>query len=219
MVFDGYMTPSTKDPEHQRRNSIPQSSFVLIMPENKATFSQERYLSLNDNKVAFINFLSVYFRDSGINVINCTSDADTEIASTALKLAQQNYGPILVVADDTDIAVLLLYHWKPTMNDIYLLQSRSNCIRSISLSQPDIREIKPHLLFVHAWSGCDTTSAIYGKGKCTIVKLLKSSPKLQHYSNVITNPSSTHDEVGEASIAAMKLLYGGSIGDSMCKIR
>ena len=27
--------------------------------------------------------------------------------------------------------------------------------------------VTDHLLFIHAWSGCDTTSAIFGQGKLT----------------------------------------------------
>ena len=27
------------------------------------------------------------------------------------------------------------------------------------------QDVTSHILFIHAWSGCDTTSAIYGQGK------------------------------------------------------
>ena len=57
-VFDGYGTISTKHHEHLRRNSVPQSSFVAIEMENEIPYQQDRYLSLEENKVELINFLS-----------------------------------------------------------------------------------------------------------------------------------------------------------------
>ena len=132
--------------------------------------------------------------------MNCCKDADSEI-----NMAEE-LGPILVAADDTDIVVLLLYHWQESMNDIHVSQTRSCRTLSIRQSQADIADIKSHLLFLHSWSGCDTTSAIYGKGKGGLVKLLKQSQALRHASTVICNPLSIQDEVGDASIVAMKIL-------------
>ena len=34
-----------------------------------------------------------------------------------------------------------------------------------------------HILFIHAWSGCDTTSATYGQGKTFYLKSLTKSLK------------------------------------------
>ena len=96
--------------EHRRRYSVPLSSFVEIREENEVSFSQDRYLSLIENKINFINFLSTHFFRMGVKVVNCSADADNKIASIALNCAKQKSGRTLVVADDTDIAVLLLYH-------------------------------------------------------------------------------------------------------------
>ena len=72
-----------------------------------------------------------------------------------------------MVATDTDILVLLMFHWKPHMN-IFMLsdtgKKQYECwdIASLVLSVGDL--IARHL-FIHAWSGCDTTLAIFGQGK------------------------------------------------------
>ena len=58
-------------------------------------------------------------------VYNSTGDADTLIVSSALQYAQQGQ-EVNVVADDTDILVLLVYHWKDTMADINF-QSEAKC--------------------------------------------------------------------------------------------
>ncbi|KAG1671662.1 hypothetical protein GQR58_016344 [Nymphon striatum] len=84
IVFDGYMDgPSTKDHEHTRR-------------------------SLNKRRCADVQCdLST---KSGNKVIKCDEDADTEIVRCALYVAETGR-KVNVVADDTDVALLLLYHW------------------------------------------------------------------------------------------------------------
>ena len=94
--------------EYQRRNWVPLGTLVLIRPENEIFFSQKRYLSLIDNKVGFISYLSDQFRQAGICVVNCPSDADAQTERCTLELS--NAGFVLVVEDDSDIILLLLYH-------------------------------------------------------------------------------------------------------------
>jgi len=38
---------------------------------------------------------------------------------------------------------------------------------------------KDHILFLHAFSGCDTTSALFNKGKTATLKLLEKRQDLQ----------------------------------------
>ena len=80
-------------------------------------------------------------------------------------------------------------------------------------------DIKDDLLFLHAWSGCDITSAIYFKGKGSLVTTLRKSEKMKKMSAIISNISSTQDEVGEASIEAFKILYGVNKDSNLCKLR
>ena len=77
---------------------------------------------------------------------------------------------VVVVAADTDILVLLMFHWKNGMNLYMLSDVPSNKgdkemwkIEDLVISAGDV--ITSHILFIHAWSGCDTTSALYGQGK------------------------------------------------------
>ena len=50
----------------------------------------------------------------------CEGDADTKIASTTLEVAQES--PVIVVADDTDIVVILLHHWNNKLSGVNFLQ-------------------------------------------------------------------------------------------------
>ena len=109
------------------------------------------------------------------HVINCEGDADTQIVKEALDFVREGR-EVTVVADDTDILVLLLHHWQPSMANIYL---RNEPKKNKPFTLVNIRErakmlkpiVKDNLLFIHVWGGCDTTSATYGHGKIRILKL------------------------------------------------
>jgi hypothetical protein len=219
VVFDGYATPSTKDHEHFRRSSVPLSHFVAIRKDLRVPYSKDKYLSLQKNKANFVEFLSTYMSTVGIATIRCTGDADTTIVGTAISTARTNLGPTQVIADDTDIAVLLLYHWEETLDDIFVIQDLAQKSWSVKMLQSKIEGLKKHLLFIHAWSGTDTTSFIFGKGKATILKTLKKSVHFQNVSNIMTSTHSDQNEVGNASAAAFKILYGGSTDQTLANIR
>ena len=114
-------------------------------------------------------------------MINCSGDADSEIVREAIRCASDKTtgAATLVVADDTDVAVMLLYHCQEWMSDIFFLQERSRRAWSMMRSQTDVEDLKEHLLFLHSWSGCDTTSSIFGKGKGSLVNIMRKSPPLQ----------------------------------------
>ena len=126
---------------------------------------QDVFLSNSTSKSRFIDMLSSYLIMSGNKVINSDEDADTETARYALHVSETGRR-VNVVADNTDVAHLLLYHWKSGMANITFTFERSKATFDISssvLERPAI--IKPYFLVLHAWTGCDTTSAIHSKGK------------------------------------------------------
>ena len=138
---------------------------------------------------------------------------------TALEIAQKNLGPVTVVADDTDIVVMLVHHWQENMSEVYFLQERWSKAWSVKHASSRNEIIKEHLLFLHSWSGCDTTSAVFGKGKPKLVETLIKSDTWKKLSGVISNPWSNQLVVGNASIKAFTLLYGGKEDDTLAKLR
>ena len=78
-------------------------------------------------------------------------------------------------ADDTDIVVMLVHHWQENMSEVYFLQERWSKAWSVKHASSRNEIIKEHLLFLHSWSGCDTTSAVFGKGKPKLVETLIKS--------------------------------------------
>ena len=83
-----------------------------------------------------------------------------------------------MVADDTDVAVLLLYHWNSSLNDITFTSERSKKSWSVKDCCGELTpKLKSMLLAIHACSGCGITSAIFGVGKAKALKMFKGKYK------------------------------------------
>ena len=84
------------------------------------------FLSNEGNKVQFISLLRQYLQCDGQAVYNSTGDADTMIVANALRIASEG-NEINVVADDTDVLIMLMHHWMDTIADVYFcLRLRSH---------------------------------------------------------------------------------------------
>ena len=90
------------------------------------------------------------------------NDADTNIVKAAPDLALVEN--VTVVADDTDVLVLPLHHFKCEMNDVFFYSEASRrskegpkifSIWSLRLSMNS--KVLKNILLIHAWSRCDTT--------------------------------------------------------------
>jgi len=57
------------------------------------------------------------------------------------------------------------------------------------------KKLTETLLFVHAMTGCDTTSAINGKGKIGTLLLMEKKPKLFETVANFNSPKATHKEI------------------------
>ena len=79
-----------------------------------------------------------------------------------------------VHADDTDIAIMLVHHWEDKLHDIVFCATQSKKSWSIKDSATDMTpDVKAVLPFIHSFSGCNTTSALFGIGKATVLKKFK----------------------------------------------
>ena len=169
VVFDGYDNgPCIKDHEHKRRIGKI-SANVTVALQNEPTCSQESFLKNSKNKSQFISLLLKALKDDGHDIRQAIGDADTKIVQAALEYAsKKDKRPVTVVASDTDILVLLMFHWKSHMN-IFMLsncgKNQHECWNISSLVSSIGALVTKRLLFIHAWSGYDTTSAIFSQGK------------------------------------------------------
>ena len=131
-----------------------------------------------------------------------TGDADTMIVHCALQLATHGT-EVMVVEDDTDVLILLIYHWQGQMANVYFLSESSKtqkCWKIRDIAAKAGAGLVSHILFVHAWSGCDTTSATFGQGKTGLLKKIKESPDIQQISSLMIDSRASTEDVGLAGI-------------------
>ena len=224
VIFDGYNS-STKDHEHDRRTKGGKGCADFVISGNILCHqNQHTFLSNTKNKVQFINMLSTYLISDGHVVIQCGDDADTSIVSNAIDFASLGH-KVTVVADDTDIFVLLLYFWNSEMEGIVLKHEKrgihglGKLIDIAQIARDLDNTIRDNLLFIHAFTGCDTTSAIHGKGKQSIFKLVKQSEKVRRCCKIFKNENASRRQIGEAGVSVFIELYGGKPGDTLGRLR
>jgi len=146
--------------------------------------------------------LTSRLQSAGIKVHKAVDDADTLIIKIALVISESK--KVVVVANDTDILVLLLHHFKSGLFYIHML-----C--EVVCREADNRQLIPikevcnklgcvlcdALPMLHASTGCDTTSAIFGHGKRSTFKKLAALSDLPHFSAILGCEASLHQQVGE----------------------
>ena len=141
------------------------------------TTSQADFLGNVKNKGRLIKLLTHHLMNAGIDVQQARSDADSMIISSALNVSDK---PTVVVGTDTDLLVALIAR-APKDSQMYMLRPSSNntTVVDIKSLQSAVGECKDSLLFLHAVTGCDTTSALYNQGKKKAYKFWKNIQVLQ----------------------------------------
>lgn len=195
IVFDGYDKVTTKGEERRRRAGTKLSANVSVGNNIVVASNQPEFLSNDDNKEELIHLLMDNLQSTGHTAIKCPADADETITSRAL---QFDSGPkVVVVCKDTDVLAMLVARSKRRTRILVLHPSTSKTggkVFDISVIQKTIGNMKECLLFAHAFTGCDATSALFGKGKKQAWSKLKNSTTLREEvkifeSSKVTKPS------------------------------
>jgi len=124
VVFDSYMTgPSIKDHKHRHRNHrLGSTSPVILFHEHSPVVTnQQSFLANATNKSKFTDLLKLALGDAGCETVQAAGDADTAIVSAALEIAASRHCAVSVVAEDTDILVMLVHHVVPSMSTVYFV--------------------------------------------------------------------------------------------------
>ena len=224
IVFDGYCNgPTTKDHEHGRR-SLKAAPDVVFDDSKPAYSNQSAYLANEGNKKALVDAIVHELQNAGFQVFQALNDADTLIAHTALQIALSHV-PVTVVANDTDVLVLLVYHFKHYMADIVMKSEVSKRgyssaelipIRTLCTS---IGSASQQILVIHAISGCDTTSSLYGQGKSSIWKAITRNNSTLAWMLVLDSPEASRNDVVSAGLKLMTLIIGGKSTDCLNHLR
>ena len=224
VVFDGYPDkPSTKDITHMRRTRGVTSPKVTFNENMLCKTKKEVLLSNTDNKRSFLNLLSTKLCENGCTTINAKEDADVLIVQTALELA--NTCDVVLIEEDADLLVLLCYHADIHSNRIYFKseskQAVARQIRVWDITKTKIvlgEEICRLLPALHAMTGCDTTSRLFGIGKGAALKTLISSNNFKKHASIFLTTCDV-DHIVKAGEEMLLILYGGISNENLDILR
>ena len=155
-------------------------------------------------------------------MIQASGDADLTIVTEALESSKSS--TTVVVADDTDILVLLCSKASEGSHPIFLqpshrIQTKTGIrVRKwqVQHTQRVLGDLSTILPVIHAFSGCDTTSRPYGLGKKSVFqKFLKSKELQELASKFLFVHGQDQEIVTHIGERILSILYGGS---SQCNL-
>lgn len=208
IIFNGYNNEliGVKSYERYRRREKCVAHDVEIAKDKLVILSQSKFLSNVANKYKFVNLLSTFLKRHNIRTEIATEDADTLIVRTTIEMNQSSNRPVAIVGNDVDLLILLIGLAGNT-DDILFRKVTSGEKKYVSYSTSYDRHLQPFILFAHAFAGCDTTSAMYKKGKKTAVSILKKNEHLQEVIKIFYQPDKTIDEIYSAAEQFIVHLY------------
>lgn len=149
----------------EKKNVLLQiSADVDISEENLVTLTQKKILSNIANKKQFVDLLSDHLQKRGISTSIASEDADLLIVKTAIHLKRSENKSVTIVGNDIDLLIILI-SLDSDDEVIYFYKMTPGKQANVIYSTQNEKNLKPFLLFAHAFAGCDTTSAVFKKGK------------------------------------------------------
>ena len=128
-----------------------------------------------------------------------------------------------MIGEDTDLLLLLLFYSAKNDSSFKLRFRSDRENKKQAKTVYDIhryRDILGHdrcsvLLFIHAFTGCDTTSQFCGIGKGTSFKTLIDHKDVPKLAKIFSTVVSTCQDIEEAGEATSLILYNGKEGESI----
>ncbi|GBM72837.1 hypothetical protein AVEN_17886-1 [Araneus ventricosus] len=143
-----------------------------MKPHVQKFLKNNLFLANERNKVRFIDLLRKFLQKANVTVKQAVEDADVLIVETAVSVKSQ-YDNIFVVGEDIDFLVLLT-GLAPMKENLYFRKCGKGRTPDVLYSTTSFKyKFSRMTLFIHAFSGCDTTSALFGHGKPKFCSLLE----------------------------------------------
>ena len=136
-------------------------------------------------------------------------EADTRLLLHAQHAAESN-SSVIIKSPDTDVAIIALSHLASLPCHVYFMTGKGNKSRMIDLLKVSFCLSTPpeSLLGLHTFTGCDSTSAFYGKGKQKALKLLEAKPEFHGTFTRLGTSFQLDDEILPSLEKFVCLLYG-----------
>ena len=200
LIFDRYMKESTKESARKSRDKgasrlftlssktrLPAQSVVLTVSENKAKLIRLIIEDLILHKDEIRDHKLIVTGENthpielfhGQKILRNDLETTQEEADTIIvhQVSKVQTGTSLIIADDTDVFLLLLHYCeRGEISSRVLIGSpiAGRSLLDIQASTDRHRSIIPDLLAAHALTGCDTVASPHGIGKMTALKVLNS---------------------------------------------
>lgn len=209
VVFDGYKDDGVKSMERTRRTLKESCIDIVFSEEMSLTITQQKFLSNNRNKERLINMLGRYLSSFNISCCQADSDADRLIVTTAINQGHD----VVIVSEDTDVLVLFTAVVKTNQKIFFSKPSKGQAAEKFyatnSFSLPKCKE---HILFLHALTGCDTTSAFWNRGKNSFAKIFERRVDLQENAAIFQLENVDPKDLYAAGLKCILALYGAPKG-------
>ncbi|GBO36167.1 hypothetical protein AVEN_215108-1 [Araneus ventricosus] len=178
VVFDGYHSDvtgkSTKSAERIRRTNLHSSHEIIFNEATCPETSQGQFLVNERNKVRFIDLLKNFLQKTNVTVKQAVEDADVLIVETSVSVRSQ-YDNIFVVGENTDLLVFLT-GLAPMKENLYFRKCGKGRTPHVLYSTASFKyKFSRMILSIHAFSGCDTTSALLGHEKTNFALFKKKN--------------------------------------------
>ena len=144
--------------------------------------------------------VSSKMKKQNIVIYQAKDDCNTLIVRTAINLVKSLNYPVVVVAQETDILVLIYYHQPSSSSNLYL---QSDLYDLYDISSIDISD-REEFICKYGWSGNDTVFCIHGHTQCAIYKYKFPSNIFSAFTD-LTLPENT---IRTAGSKAMQITYG-----------
>ena len=150
--------------------------------------------------------LSAHLEHGGVAVIHAAEEGDADVVIVRKAIELGEHEDVVVIADDTDILVLVVYHAHSSHQ--FYMETKHHTIAIDTAKQALGVDVCRSQLFVHATTGCDTTSAMFGVGKTKAFKVLKASEELSAEVLMfgdVTTPKDVLFKIGDKFISALNV--------------
>jgi len=205
VVFDVYKEYSIKSAEREKRGSTTGHEFRSIKPDHRVhqwrkfllssnnksqliefiseEWQKERFREKLSGKKLFVtkNELCFEISSTGSRIredLNSThEEADTRILLHALHAANAGYA-VVISSEDTDVLVISLALKSSIASPLFIKttkQSRTTYVDISKVCQMVGSQVCSALPGFHAFTGCDSVSAFFGKGKVKALKLVSKT--------------------------------------------
>ena len=164
-AFNGYDTPSTKDTTHICQSQGKVGKAVVVFRNMILNMRKDDLLLNIANKQNFLKILVEKMSNSKIQCIHSYGDADTLITPTTVQSSR--YKANIVIGEDTDLVILLLFHANIECENIYFTSQKTTKkkeqdVWSITDAKVELgQELCKSILLHHGQLGCDNTLRLF----------------------------------------------------------